>query len=985
MKKWAIALMWVCSGCASSVVGQVTFPQLPVRHHPHHYYALQGATIIRQAGDTVKDGTLIVRDGKILYAGKRTVTPAGAVEVPCEELYIYPSFIDLYSDYGLKKSRGDERKEEGGPISWNPALHPRYDAYRHLRVDSARLARYHRAGFGLVLTHRQDGISRGSGALVFLLNDKPHLTLLKSQAAHHLSFKKGSSKHPYPGSLMGVIALLRQTLYDAQWYKRYGHQEEVNADLEALNQLLSLPQIFETSEWLDIFRAHRIGEEFGIDFIYKGSGTEYRRAADIAKIADKIILPLQYPLPYDVTDPLKSRYIRYEKLKHWEWAPFNAAYLTQHGIEVALTMQGLKGAGDFFDAVRKTIESQWSEEEALRALTLTPARWLGIDDVVGTLERGKWANFLVTDGPLFHERTTILQNWVKGRPHLLSPLYPVDIRSTYDFILDTLQGKLNIRSTSRGKLQLFLSHDTFSTMVSVQYRYPSIGLGFVGPDSLLWQLEGTVSRDSLFGSAYVAGEKVMWKAQRIHQLKKTKPFKSRPYPPAFRFPFVAYGWKQLPTADDYLIRNATVWTNEEEGVLPETDVLVIDGVIRKVGKDLPLPPKGVVEIDATGLHLTSGIIDEHSHIAIRRGVNECTHNVTAEVRVGDVINSEDVHIYRQLAGGVTAAQLLHGSCNPIGGQSAIIKFRWGRLPEELKIRDADPFIKFALGENVKRSRVAHNKRFPNTRMGVEQTIEDAFNAALQYERDRQRNPDTTRKNLQLDALVEILHSKRFVTCHSYVQSEITMLMRLAERLGFRINTFTHGLEAYKVADKIKAHGAGVSSFSDWWAYKYEVKDAIPYNPAICTKMGVITAVNSDDAEMGRRLNQEAAKSIKYGGLSEEEAWKLVTLNPAKLLHLDHRTGSIRPGKDADLVLWSANPLSIHAKALKTWVDGILYYDAERDKELQQQLQRERQRIIDNMLREKLRTGKSQPPDTKPARKPYHCDDAEDEGNGEALP
>jgi len=905
--------------------------------------------------------------------------------VPCDDLYIYPSFIDLYSDYGLKKSKESLPAKEGGPISWNPALHPRYDAYRHLGVDSARLARYQRAGFGLVLTHRQDGISRGSGALVFLLRDKPHLTLLKARAAHHLSFKKGSTKHPYPGSLMGVIALLRQTFYDAQWYQRFGHQLEVNADLQAWNQLLDLPQIFETSEWLDIFRAHRIAKEFGIDLIYKGSGTEYRRAADIAKIADKIILPLQYPLPYDVSDPLQSRYIPYEKLKHWEWAPFNAAYLTQHGIEVALTMQGMKSAGDFFNAVRNTIQSQWSEEDALQALTIHPARWLGIDDVVGTLDRGKWANFLVTDGPLFHKKTNILQNWVKGRPHLLSPLYPVDIRSAYHFILDTLKGKLNIRSTSKSTLQLFWAEDTFTTPATVQFRYPSIGLAFVGPDSLLWQLEGSVTRDSLFGRAYAAGKIVRWSAQRIEGPVKAKPIERKPFPPPFRYPFVAYGWKQLPTADDYLIRNATVWTNEEEGILPRADVLVIDGVIRKVGEDLPPPPEGVVEIDATGLHLTSGIIDEHSHIAIRRGVNECTHNVTAEVRIGDVINSEDIHIYRQLAGGVTAAQLLHGSCNPIGGQSAIIKFRWGRLPEELKIRGAAPFIKFALGENVKRSRVAHNKRFPNTRMGVEQTIEDAFNAALQYHRDRHRNPDTTRKDLQLDAIVEVLHSKRFVTCHSYVQSEITMLMRLAERFGFRINTFTHGLEAYKVADKIKAHGAGVSSFSDWWAYKYEVKDAIPHNPAICAKMGVVTAVNSDDAEMGRRLNQEAAKSIKYGGLSEEEAWKLVTLNPAKLLHLDHRTGSIRSGKDADLVLWSANPLSIHAKALKTWVDGILYYDAERDKELQRQLQLERQRLIEKMLREKLRTGKSQAPDTQPARKPYHCDTAIDEGNGDARP
>ena len=378
--------------------------------------------------------------------------------------------------------------------------------------------------------------------------------------------------------------------------------------------------------------------------------------------------------------------------------------------------------------------------------------------------------------------------------------------------------------------------------------------------------------------------------------------------------------------------------------------------------------EGAKVIDGTGKHITSGIIDEHSHIAISRGVNEWTQASTAEVRIGDVINSEDVNIYRQLAGGVTASQLLHGSANPIGGQSGLIKLRWGQTPEEMRIDGADGFIKFALGENVKQANWGDKNtvRFPQTRMGVEQVYFDHFTRALEYQaewknhilkvnslskKDRSK-VSPPRRDIELEALLEIIEKKRFVTCHSYVQSEINMLMKTAEHFGFRINTFTHILEGYKVADKMKAHGVNASTFADWWAYKYEVIDAIPYNAAILSEVGVTTAINSDDAEMGRRLNQEAAKGVKYGGMSEEEAWKMVTLNPAKILHLDDRMGSIKSGKDADVVIWSDNPLSIYAKVEKTFVDGVCYYDQGEDKQLRQEIVTERARLIQKMIGEK---------------------------------
>jgi imidazolonepropionase-like amidohydrolase len=353
--------------------------------------------------------------------------------------------------------------------------------------------------------------------------------------------------------------------------------------------------------------------------------------------------------------------------------------------------------------------------------------------------------------------------------------------------------------------------------------------------------------------------------------------------------------------------------------------------------------------------------------------------------MGDVINPDDINIYRQLSGGVTTAQLLHGSANPIGGQSVLIKLKWGHVAEELKYEKADGFIKFALGENVKQSNWGdlNTVRFPQSRMGVEQVYKDYFTRAREYDKqiksianqkDKSKNT-IIRRDLELETLAEIINKKRFITCHSYVQSEINMLMHIADTFGFKVNTFTHILEGYKVADKMKAHGAAASTFADWWAYKNEVLDAIPYNAAILAKMGVVTAINSDDAEMARRLNQEAAKSIKYGALTEVEALKLVTLNPAKMLHIDDKVGSIKVGKVADLVLWTDNPLSIYAKVDKTMIDGQIYFDREIDAKLRDENKKERARIISKLLLEKQKGAKVVKPQNKEQRL-YHCNTIE---------
>jgi N-acetylglucosamine-6-phosphate deacetylase len=390
-------------------------------------------------------------------------------------------------------------------------------------------------------------------------------------------------------------------------------------------------------------------------------------------------------------------------------------------------------------------------------------------------------------------------------------------------------------------------------------------------------------------------------------------------------------------------------------------MVIRDGKILMVGPGTDGMPDGVFEddsfeeINCTGKHITPGLIDCHSHTGISSGVNEGGQTSSAETRIADAIDPDDIDWYRELAGGLTACNQLHGSANPIGGQNSVVKLKWGGHVADFPSPDAIGGIKFALGENVKRG----SGRYPNTRMGVETFIRDSFTAARDYKArwDRRRAMSAETKartmpparDLELDALVEILEGTRLVHCHSYRQDEILMLIRVADEFGFRIGTFQHVLEGYKVADAIAAHGAGGSSFSDWWAYKMEVMDAIPYNGAIMHDQGVLVSFNSDSDELARRMNTEAAKAVRYGGVAPEEALKFVTLNPARQLRIDDRTGSLEEGKDADFVIWSGDPLSTYTRCEQTWIDGARYFDLETDRQLRESVHAERQRIIQKIL------------------------------------
>lgn len=436
------------------------------------------------------------------------------------------------------------------------------------------------------------------------------------------------------------------------------------------------------------------------------------------------------------------------------------------------------------------------------------------------------------------------------------------------------------------------------------------------------------------------------------------------------------------SADTILIRNATVLT-VTRGTLANTDVLIRRGKIAGVGRNLSAPATARI-IDATGKFVLPGIIDCHSH-SMLDSINEGSLAVTSMVRVSDALNPTDPDLYRQLAGGTTTLNLLHGSANPIGGLNTVVKIKYGYPVEAYIFPGAPPGIKFALGENVKRSNVPNlpgiPRRYPATRMGVEETIREYFLRARDYQKAWQeyradaRAGKTVlppRRDLQLEPLVEILEGKRLVHAHSYRADEIFMLIRLADEIGFKIKTFQHVLEGYKVAKEIAQHGAGASTFADFWGYKIEAYDAIPHNAAIMTRAGVVVSMNSDSDERARRLNIEAAKAMRYGELSEEQALKLITINPAIQLGIQDRVGSIEVGKDADLAIWNGHPLSVYSRVDTTFVDGEVLFDRQQDLNRRAELAKERT-ALEQLDVNKPPTGGASPPAPR-RRRPADEDD-----------
>ncbi len=987
MKKTLLLLLLLC---VSTLNAQDYFPtNTGVKTTENTSVAITNAKIYITPTKTVKKGTLLIKNGKVIAVGKKVKIPKGTQIIDVSGKIIYPSFVELYSDFGMRKpkpaSNSGGRPQYGASRKgyyWNDHIRPETNSFDNFSFDSSKSKELLKAGFGVVNTHLQDGIIRGNGILVALDSTSTNAyRIIDMRSAQYLSFKKSAkSRQAYPSSLMGSMALLRQVYLDSDWYAN-GNAKNKDISLEALNTNKDLVQIFDAGgSNLNSLRADKVGDEFGIQYTIIGSGTEYERIDEIKRSNAQFIIPINFRDTYDVSNVYLANQLELNNMRRWNQEPSNLAVLDRNGVQFAISTHKLKKIGDFKKNIQKAIKYGLDKTVALQSLTTIPAKILGKSSEIGTLQKGSYANFLITSGDIFDSKTTIYENWVQGSKNVINDINAKDVSGNY--ILSFNNKKFNFSITGEAAKHSATVKDgdkKLKSKFSFKDNWIEITLNNQKDSTTFKRFVGTFNdiNKSLSGKVVDEnGEESSWTAVKEERKKvkgkkkKNKKEKKELVVLPVTYPNIGYGFSEKPKQETILFKNVTVWTGESEGILENTDVLLKGGEISEIGKNLK--ERSAKIIDGTGKHLTAGIIDEHSHIATS-AVNESGHNSTAEVTIEDVVNPEDINIYRNLAGGVTSIQILHGSANPIGGRSAIIKLKWGEPANNMIYKDSPKFIKFALGENVKQSNWGQNVtvRFPQTRMGVEQVFIDYFQRAKEYDALK-KSGKPYRKDVELETLAEIINKERFISCHSYVQSEINMLMKVAEKFNFNINTFTHILEGYKVADKMKKHGVGGSTFSDWWAYKYEVNDAIPYNAAIMHKRGVTVAINSDDAEMSRRLNQETAKTVKYGGVSEIDAWKFVTINPAKLLHIDDKVGSIKIGKDADVVLWSGHPMSVYSKVEKTIIDGIVYFDLEKDLEKRVSIKKERSQLINMMLNEKINGGKVQLPKKK-VKKEFHCE------------
>jgi imidazolonepropionase-like amidohydrolase len=967
-------------------------------------HALTGARLVLSPGEkVVESGTVIIRDGLIaeVGAGSKVSIPAAARVWDLAGRTIYPGLIEPHLRLDGEADDGDDagNSAAGAPTSGKlngtgprnaTAMNPRVRSELRVAEELATgaitlppklLSELREAGFTAALVVPGEGVFRGASALVNLTDQAdPERVVLRPDVAQHVAFEHGDAddRDGYPNSLMGSVALIRQTLLDAEHHAlawsayeqnpRGLERPEANRALAALEPAVKgrkqeqkqkpMPLAFEAEDAQTVLRTSAIASEFDLAiWVVSGGCDDYKWPQVIRDSRVPLVLALNFPLPPLWDEEEETINIDLATLRHWELAPSNPRRLQQEGVAFAFTAQGLVKREDWRERVRHAVSRGLPASTALAAVTTEPAKLLGVGDRLGTIARGKIANLTVTDGNLFDLQTNVLEVWVDGQRYEPDPkaVTRKEVSGEWELALDrgskAAPGAARVKfSTEGGELIGTLIEgappDTARFTLPppelewgrLAFTLPGRVVGLEGDTSIAVQGEVTPTRN--FEGEWQADRNAAGQTTRgaVRGRKRRGPPATEPAPAETLLAGFTAPYPPLPEAapDAILIRGATIWTAGEEGTLSEADLLVRGGKIAAVGKTLAAP-RGALVIDAKGKHVTPGIIDCHSHSALSGGTNESTHSATAEVRIGDVVDAESIQIYRQLAGGVTAINLLHGSANVIGSQNAVLKLRFGEPPAKLRFAGAPPGIKFALGENVKQSNWGdeYTTRYPQTRMGVEAWLRDRFLAARDYQRTQEewrksRDGIPPRRDLQLEALSEILDGKRLVHCHAYRQDEMLMLMRVAEEFGFRVRTFQHVLEGYKVANEMAAHGVGASAFSDWWAFKFETYDAIPYNAAIMKDRGVVVSFNSDSSELARRLNTEAAKAVKYGGMSEVEALRLVTANPAIQLDVDRVTGTLAPGKDADFALWDGSPLSNFARCIGTWVDGRRYFDRERD-------------------------------------------------------
>ena len=885
---------------------------------PPPFYAIEGVRVEVGDGTVLERATVVIENGTITAVAEDAAIPAHAWVIDGEGLTVYPGLIDAMGSLpqsrrspggpgatpgGQRRRPDPERALPRGPED-RPLTTPWKLAADDLTLDAEAVEAWRKAGVTSIAARPGDGLFPGRLSLVRLgaPGRDPEHQVIAPELAQVASLSGGGGFGSYPGALMGRVAYFRQLLLDAAHYAAATtayeadpsgwRRPEFDRTLAPLAAVASGEEriLLPGSSAVEIDRALRLGEEFGLDFALYGGQEGYRLAGELADAGVAVLMDVDWPepLPERDRDPDADRPLR--EILHERMAPTTPVELADAGVQFAFSSGGANGADDFLAGVRRAIEGGLEPARALQALTRDAAAVHGLEDRIGTVAAGMGADLVLADGYPWQESARVEAVFIDGVRYAVS-----EGDEAGD---DAENGETAQEAESAGEPD------------EARPRGPR------GPGGPGGRRGGSSEALAPMRLAEVAEKYAEVAGDGM--VPMTGPYRE----------------------DDVLaITGATVLTMAGETIENGT-VVVRDGRIARVGSGVRVP-SGAHVIDAGGGYVIPGIIDAHSHIATAGGVNEGSLAVTAMVRIEDVVDPTDIAIYRALAGGVTTINVLHGSANPIGGQNQVLKLRWGQDADGMRFEGAPPGIKFALGENPKRSRSFGQgpRRYPATRMGVLDVIREAFTEAAGYRDawarhraaeaagERSRPPA---RDLELEALVEILEGERLVHAHSYRADEILQLLRLAEELGFRIATLQHVLEGYRVADEIAAHGAGASTFSDWWAYKVEAFEAIPHNAALMTDRGVLSSINSDDAEEMRHLNHEAAKSVKWGGLSDEQALALVTINPAKQLGIDDRVGSIEVGKDADLVVYDRHPLSSYAVVQTTLVDGNVYFDRELD-------------------------------------------------------
>jgi imidazolonepropionase-like amidohydrolase len=947
-------------------------PVAGLRENASGFHALAGARVVTAPGQVLENATIVIRNGLITAVGANVQAPAGARVWDLTGQTIYPGFIDAHADLGM-----DAVPQGGdvGPTHWNPQVRAWYSTTSSLKDDSTRRAALRSLGFGTALAVPKQGIFRGKASVLNLSDVGVRERVLRADLVQTVGFQRSFQLGGmYPNSAMGTTALMKQTFMDAEWYIRaraaYENSgrsilpPETSEALAALQDAVQgrQPVLFETGSEEEYLRARKIAADYKITPWFRGNGYEYRVVDVLKGRTEPLIVPIAFPDAPDVSNPEAALNASLGQLRHWYEAPASPAKLAAAGVRFALTTDGLSSLTQFLPNLRIAVARGLPADKALEALTTVPATWLGIERTHGTIAVGKVANLVIADGNLFTEEASVRDVWVQGTRYGVTRPPQIDPRGTWRIASDDadgfsatlrLEGPLNrIRGTIErdGRRAINLaSARVVAETGRLEVTFPGEQLGYEG--TVL--MAGSVSGDQVFGwTSLPNGTDPSFKGNRTEPFEGAARGTVAMRVPQLDLPWVRpmmeFGRPSVPEQPaNVLVKNATVWTQGPQGRLENADLLVQRGKVVRVGQNLTAPA-GAVVVDATGKHVTPGLIDPHTHTGVS-SVNESGFAIVPEVQMGDVLVLNNIWMYRQLAGGLTTQMVKHGSANPIGGENVFVKNRWGMLPEEQRVENAPRTVKFALGENPKRS----PNRYPNTRMGVQEIIRDHFLAARDYEKEWKRwETDKSgippRRDLRMEAILDILNQKLLVSSHGYRADEFLALVRLAEEFGFRVQTLQHGVEAYKIANELKDAGVAAVVWSDWGAFKLESYDATSYNARLLMEAGVVTSLHSDDAEISTRMNWEAGKLLR-SGVEEEQALSTVTLQAAKAVAIDKRIGSLEAGKDADFVIWNGNPLSQFTKAEQTWVDGRRFFSLEEDAKLRDEITKQRAQLIQAIL------------------------------------